>query len=142
MLTILDAIRDPQLSAPWFRDARTWRAWLAFLAALFALPMDAEGLALYQRYTGRETVLTDPASEAWVIVGRRRWQVSHRGAGGRRPGVLQGLLRGAGPGRALGSAAVASERIPAFRSRACPGMEIHSAVPSVVTTPHRVVISA
>jgi hypothetical protein len=69
MLTILDAIRDPQLSAPWFRDARTWRAWLAFLAALFALPMDAEGLALYQRYTGRETVLTDPASEAWVAGG-------------------------------------------------------------------------
>ena len=71
MLTILEAIRDPQLFAPWFKDPATWRAWFAFLAALFALPMDAEGLALYQRHTGRETVLTEPASEAWVIVGRR-----------------------------------------------------------------------
>ena len=42
MLTILDTIRDPALVAPWFRDPSTWRAWFAFLAALFALPMDAE----------------------------------------------------------------------------------------------------
>ena len=43
MLTILDAIRDKALFAPWFRDPSTWRAWFAFLSALFALPMDTEG---------------------------------------------------------------------------------------------------
>jgi hypothetical protein len=71
MLTILDTIRDPSLFAPWFRDPPTWRAWFAFLAALFALPMDAETLALYQRHTERKTPPTEPASEAWVVVGRR-----------------------------------------------------------------------
>ena len=40
-VSILDARGDPNLFAPWFRDAETWSAWRAFLAALFALPMDA-----------------------------------------------------------------------------------------------------
>jgi hypothetical protein len=40
-VTILDAVRDPKLFAPWFRDPSTWRAWFAFLATLFALPTDA-----------------------------------------------------------------------------------------------------
>jgi len=71
VLTILDAIRDPALFGPWFRDPSTWRAWFSFLAALFALEMDAESLALYQRHTERKTHPTEPASEAWVIVGRR-----------------------------------------------------------------------
>jgi len=39
MLTILDAIADRKLFAPWFEPRSRWRAWLAFLAALFALPM-------------------------------------------------------------------------------------------------------
>ena len=39
MTTILKAVRDPNLFAPWFKDRVTWTAWFAFLAALFALPM-------------------------------------------------------------------------------------------------------
>jgi len=27
-LTIVDAIQDPQIFAPWFRDAQTWMAWV------------------------------------------------------------------------------------------------------------------
>ena len=38
-VTILDAMGDPNLFAPWFRDAGTWQGWRAFLAALFGLPM-------------------------------------------------------------------------------------------------------
>jgi hypothetical protein len=71
MLTILDAIRDPALFGPWFRNPATWRAAFALLAALFALPMDADALALYQRHTGRVVPPIAPAIEAWVIAGRR-----------------------------------------------------------------------
>jgi hypothetical protein len=35
--TILDACRDPNLFAPWFRNYDTWAVWQVFLAALFAL---------------------------------------------------------------------------------------------------------
>jgi hypothetical protein len=70
-VNILDAIRDPRLFAPWFRDPSTWRAWFAFLSALSGLPMDAELLSLYQRHTKRQTPPAEPPREAWVIVGRR-----------------------------------------------------------------------
>jgi hypothetical protein len=71
MLTILDAIRDPALFAPWFRDPSTWLAWFAFLAALFALPMDAEALALYQHHTQRREPPKEPPHEGWLVKGRR-----------------------------------------------------------------------
>jgi hypothetical protein len=34
----LQAVDDPNLFAPWFRDPATWTAWRAFLAALVGLP--------------------------------------------------------------------------------------------------------
>ena len=37
--SILDLIRDQRLFGSAFKDASTWRAWQAFLAALFGLPM-------------------------------------------------------------------------------------------------------
>ena len=37
--TILHAIADKQLFAPWFKKPETWAAWHALLAALFGLPM-------------------------------------------------------------------------------------------------------
>jgi hypothetical protein len=69
--SILQATRDPNLFAPWFRDRRTWSAWFSFLAALFALPMDESQLQTYRRCTGRENPPTRPASEGWLICGRR-----------------------------------------------------------------------
>lgn len=70
-MTILQAIPDPQLFAPHFRDRATWAGWLAFLAALFALPMDARARARFSSCTGRTCVPSEPAREGWVIVGRR-----------------------------------------------------------------------
>ena len=70
-ITILDAVRDTKLFAPWFRDEATWRAWFAFLAALFALPMTEEQLAIYRERTGRQTPPSAPATEAWLACGRR-----------------------------------------------------------------------
>ncbi len=52
-LTILDAIADPHLFAPWFTSRTSWASWAAFLAALFGLALNSEQLAIYQKCTGR-----------------------------------------------------------------------------------------
>ncbi len=70
-LTILDAVADDKLFAPWFRDRATWNAWFALLAALFGLPLTDEQLAIYRECTGRASPPTEPASEGWLICGRR-----------------------------------------------------------------------
>lgn len=70
-LDILRACADDNLFRRWFRRAGTWAAWMAFLAALFALPMTDEQMALYRHHTGRAEPPADPASEAWLVVGRR-----------------------------------------------------------------------
>jgi hypothetical protein len=69
--TILSAIADPKLFAPSFRDPETWHAWRAFLAALFAPPMDDEQLAIYREHTGRTDPPAAPFAEGWLICGRR-----------------------------------------------------------------------
>ncbi|RUV08166.1 hypothetical protein EOA79_01475 [Mesorhizobium sp. M1A.F.Ca.IN.020.03.2.1] len=70
-MNILQASADPNLFAPWFRKRETYAAWFAFLAALFALPMDDAQLALYREHTGRSEPPSSPSDEAWLIVGRR-----------------------------------------------------------------------
>jgi hypothetical protein len=69
-LTIFDVLDDPAVWGASFAG-ESWHAWRAFLAALFALPMDDEMAALYRKHTGRTALPTAPAREAWVIVGRR-----------------------------------------------------------------------
>jgi phage terminase large subunit-like protein len=65
-------MRDPQLFGPWFADRASWRPWETFLAALFGLPFDEDSAAaLFSQHTGRTVPPTQPAREAWVIVGRR-----------------------------------------------------------------------
>jgi hypothetical protein len=70
-MNIIQAISDPELFAPWFKDRATWHAWFAFLAALFGLPMTPDQLAVYQACTGRDGPPTAPATEGWLICGRR-----------------------------------------------------------------------
>ena len=55
-ITLLDAMADENLFAPWFRDPTTLAAWRAFIAALFALPMTPEQLAIYQQCTSSRGV--------------------------------------------------------------------------------------
>jgi hypothetical protein len=69
--TIIDAINAEHLFARWFRNRRTWSAWLAFLCALFALPMGKEALQIYRECTGRSQPPKVAASEAWLACGRR-----------------------------------------------------------------------
>src|SRR5262245_63630346 len=73
-ITILEAIADSHLFAPHFKDRQTWTAWFAFLAALFALPLTPEQLAIYQRHTGRTLPPSQPLHEAWLLCGRRAGQ--------------------------------------------------------------------
>ena len=70
-MTLLEAMRDPNLFARWFRDPETWSAWTAFIAALFALPMSHAQLQTYRQCTGRTTPPAAPVSEGWLVCGRR-----------------------------------------------------------------------
>lgn len=69
--TIIQAINDPRLFRPFFKDISSWFTWLVFLRALFALPMDKSELAIYQQLTGRISAPTAPFREGYLICGRR-----------------------------------------------------------------------
>jgi hypothetical protein len=70
-LNILQATQDPQLFARWFKDRETWQAWFSFLAALFALPMSTDQLAIFRECTGRTEQPMERLQEAWLVCGRR-----------------------------------------------------------------------
>ena len=69
-MDIISAIRDKKLFSPWFQSP-SWKPWLAFLKALFAVPLDKEEVEIFKRHTGRGTSPADAAREAWIVVGRR-----------------------------------------------------------------------
>jgi len=68
--TILEAMDHPALFAPHFRGT-SWTAWRGFLAALFALPMDDDQMALYRHHTARSAAPATAFKEAELVVGRR-----------------------------------------------------------------------
>jgi hypothetical protein len=71
-MDLLTACRDPNLFQPWFaKTPTTWSSWFTFLKAMFALPLEGEELATFTRCTGRAVPPEKPASEAWLICGRR-----------------------------------------------------------------------
>jgi hypothetical protein len=70
-MTLIEAMADRNLFAPWFRNPTSWAAWRAFIAALFALPMTQEQSLIYEQCTGRSAPPTTPATEAWLVCGRR-----------------------------------------------------------------------
>lgn len=69
-LSILEALDNEELFAPHFRSD-TWRPWRAFLATLYALPLQDEDLALFRACTGRSAPPSKAFTEAALIVGRR-----------------------------------------------------------------------
>lgn len=56
---------------PMFKPAASWKAWRAFIAAVFNEPMDAEELAIFRECTGREQPPTEPVTDIYMPVGRR-----------------------------------------------------------------------
>ncbi len=71
LTTLLDAIGDPKLFAPWFKKRASWENWFTFLAALFALPLTPQQLAIFTQCTGREVPPDKPINEVWLAIGRR-----------------------------------------------------------------------
>ncbi|MBT4905930.1 MAG: hypothetical protein HON62_03545 [Rhodospirillaceae bacterium] len=70
-MNIIEAIDDPNLFAPWFKDRKTWSAWRVFLSALYGLPLNDHELTVFQECTGRSETPQGAAREAWLICGRR-----------------------------------------------------------------------
>lgn len=70
-MNLIDAIRSPELFAPFFRQPDTWSAWLVVLKAIFGLPMDEGERALFCRCTGRSEPFAGPVTEGWLVCGRR-----------------------------------------------------------------------
>jgi hypothetical protein len=74
-LTILDLMTDRELFAKTFKrgllGGDSWKAWKAFLAALFCLPMDEAASDIYRRHTGRQDAPEKAFNEAYVVAGRR-----------------------------------------------------------------------
>ena len=52
-MNILQAISDPAVFGSHFRGRATWRAWFAFLAALFGSNLTPEQFQVYRRCTNR-----------------------------------------------------------------------------------------
>jgi hypothetical protein len=71
MISLLDACKDVNLFAPWFRKRESWQSWFAFIASLFALPMTDEQLAIYRQCTGRDVPPSQVSRECWLVIGRR-----------------------------------------------------------------------
>ena len=70
-MTLLDAMDDPNLFKPWFKKPQHWIAWRVFIAALFALPMDAAQQPIFLECTQRTKPPSKPVRECWLAVGRR-----------------------------------------------------------------------
>ena len=70
-MNVIEAMGDANLFARWFKNPDDWRAWRAFLATLFALPLDDDGRDIFEACTGRTTPPAEPFNEAWLVCGRR-----------------------------------------------------------------------
>lgn len=74
-MTIIETMGHKRVFGPMFKrrwwGGDSWRAWKAFLRALFALPADEDAMAIYKACTQREKWPSRTAREAWLVVGRR-----------------------------------------------------------------------
>lgn len=70
-LTIIDAMTDPNVWGPWFKNRASWAAWFAFLAVMFGLPLDETELEIFQQCTGRTAPRPQGHREATLCIGRR-----------------------------------------------------------------------
>lgn len=70
-LNIIQAIEDPTLFGPLFKDQQTWASWKIFLKGLFGLEMKEEEAEFFRQHTGRKIIPASQASECFCIAGRR-----------------------------------------------------------------------
>src|SRR6266511_3501524 len=71
--SIIEAIKNPKLfgSLHRFKKLETWTNWIVVLKAIFGLPMTAEDLVIFNRYTGRASPPLVGSKENFLIIGRR-----------------------------------------------------------------------
>jgi hypothetical protein len=69
---IIAAIKHPNVfgSLLAFQSLETWRAWLVWFKAVFALPMDDNDLVIYRQCTGRTEAPNSAPIDVYTIVGR------------------------------------------------------------------------
>lgn len=65
------ALSDGMLLGAGLGDLKPWAAWRVILKAAFALPLDAEELALFERLAGGRELPQRRVDELWVVAGRR-----------------------------------------------------------------------
>jgi hypothetical protein len=71
-MNIIEAIENPKVFQPLFRNLRTWRPWMVFLKALFGLPIDdSVDLELFRQCTGLAEPPQERFRECAAICGRR-----------------------------------------------------------------------
>jgi Terminase large subunit, T4likevirus-type, N-terminal len=70
-ISILKAMADLRLFGSAFKDISTWRAWMAFLAALFGIALSDDQADTFRACTARSAVPEGPFAEAWLVCGRR-----------------------------------------------------------------------
>lgn len=71
MINLLQAVNDPNLFAPHFRDTNAWAPWWTVAKSIFGLPLNSNDVVLFRQCTGREQAPTATIKEGWFIVGRR-----------------------------------------------------------------------
>ena len=70
-MTIIEAIHDPNLFRPFFKDMASWQTWLVILKCIFGLSVTHEEQALFHTLTRREHPPHRQVDECWLIIGRR-----------------------------------------------------------------------
>jgi hypothetical protein len=70
-ISILNAISDPDIFGPWFRDGESFAAWFCFLKVMFGQPLDEAELAIFRKCTGRTAPSVLGYLEATLVIGRR-----------------------------------------------------------------------
>src|ERR1700722_3093535 len=69
-LTVVDALNDPTLFAPWF-PGDSWNGWRTILKAAFCLPMNEDETAFFKSVAGDRGLPAEMVRELWLIAGRR-----------------------------------------------------------------------
>jgi hypothetical protein len=72
-LTIVDAMNDPAVFAPFFpgdASGDTWWGWKVVLKGIYGLPMTEDEVAFFFKLAARKPP-TQRVKEVWIIVGRR-----------------------------------------------------------------------
>jgi hypothetical protein len=70
-MNVVEAIYNPNLFRPYFKDLSSWSSWITLLKVLSNVPLSDLELALYQSCTARETPPEGFIKELWCVTGRR-----------------------------------------------------------------------